>query len=480
MNLKNFVGVYKKHICPYPVLLVLPAYDRFYKKYLKTDLRGIYVLIDDGVWDTFVEEKYWNKGKEGMFRLFKKNSKIIDEFSKKFREVSKEFLKFTKSLDRDYSKLSNKDLLDLYKKYNQKYVGSFIYGECPAETLKEFLEPELNNILLSIVKDRKKLNKIFSLLTIPSKESFVTKEEKDLLEIVALAKEKKDTKSRLKKHILKYNWVPVDYNGDAWTLEDFEERIKVILEYGIDPNKRLMEIEENSVKLKEDQLKAKKEYNIDDETFSLCLETQKCMVLMDLKKEFYSKAHYHVQFLIREIGKRIGLSLTQANYLTPNEVEKALNENKADKKILDDRYKKSVYFAEGFGVWFLDKKEEKEVRKVLDKKHDGDLLDGVCGNPGHVKAKVRVIVENKDFSKFQKGEILVTAYTTPDFVSIMKKASGIVTDRGGVTSHSSIISRELDIPCVVGTNHATKILKDGDLIEINADDGFVKKVKNNK
>ena len=316
-------------------------------------------------------------------------------------------------------------------------------------------------------------------MTIPSEESFVTKEEKDLLKLVGLAKKEgiKNIQKELKKHVSKYEWVPVDYNGDAWTLEDFEERIKVILEYKFDPKKRLEEIKDNRVKLKKDQLDVKKEYNIDDKTFSLCLETQKCMVLMDLKKEVYSKAHYHVQFLIKEIGKRLGLSLTQTNYLTPEEVEKALNENKADKKLLDKRYKKSVYFAEGFGIWFLDKKEEKEVRKVLEKKHEGNLLDGICGNPGYVKAKARVIVENKDFSKFQKGEILVTAYTTPDFVSIMKKASGIVTDTGGVTSHSTIIARELNIPCVVGTYHATKILKDGDLIEINADDGFVKKVK---
>ena len=479
MYLKNFVGVYKKHICPYPVLLVLPAYDIFYKKYLKLDLKGIYVLIDSGVWHAFVEKENWKKGHVNLFELLKKNPKMIDDFSKKFREVSKEFLRFTESLRRDYSKLSNKDLLELYKKYNNDYIYSFIYGECPADTLNEFLEDELNKRLLKIVKDKKKLNKIFSLLTIPTKESFVTREEKDLLKIAALAKEKgiDGVQEKLKKHISKYEWVPVDYNGEPWTLNDFNERIKVILEYKFDPKKRLEEIEENSNKLKRDQLKAKKDYSIDDKTFSLCLVTQKCMALMDIKKEVYSKAHYHVQFLIKEIGKRLGLGLTQANYLTPDEVEEALIKDKADKDILDKRYKKSVYFAEGFKVRFVSEKEEKEVRKVLEKKHKGDLLEGICGNPGYVKAKAKVIVENKDFSKFKQGEILVTAYTTPDFVSIMKKAAGIVTDTGGVTSHSSIISRELNIPCVVGTNHATKILKDGDLIEIDADDGFVRKVK---
>ena len=136
MNLKKFVGVYKKHICPYPVLLVLPAHYIFYKDFLNVKLNGIYVLINNGVWDAFVDNKIWNQGKKSVFALYRKNLKIIDEFSKKFKVVSKEFLKFTKSLDRDYSKSSNKDLLELYKKYKKGYVDSCKYGECHAETLK--------------------------------------------------------------------------------------------------------------------------------------------------------------------------------------------------------------------------------------------------------------------------------------------------------------------------------------------------------
>ena len=115
-----------------------------------------------------------------------------------------------------------------------------------------------------------------------------------------------------------------------------------------------------------------------------------------------------------------------------------------------------------FGFVVADKKLEKRLRDVLYKKVKLKELKGICGNPGKVKGKVRIIVKTKDFPKFKKGEILVTAFTTPDFTPILKKAAGIVTDFGGITSHAAIISRELGIPSVVNTEEATKNLKNGD------------------
>jgi pyruvate, water dikinase len=67
--------------------------------------------------------------------------------------------------------------------------------------------------------------------------------------------------------------------------------------------------------------------------------------------------------------------------------------------------------------------------------------------------------------------------TTPDFVPIMGKAGAIITDEGGITCHAAIVSREMKIPCVVGTEIATKVLKDGDLVEVDADNGVVRKVE---
>lgn len=77
---------------------------------------------------------------------------------------------------------------------------------------------------------------------------------------------------------------------------------------------------------------------------------------------------------------------------------------------------------------------------------------------------------------FVKGEILVTTMTEPNLINVMKKAAAIVTNQGGMTSHAAIVSRELNIPCVVATFHATEIFKTGDIIEVDANKGIVSKI----
>jgi phosphoenolpyruvate synthase/pyruvate phosphate dikinase len=470
MNLKNYKIIDRRHIYPYPVYLVTPSYSLFLRTYLKIPFNRVIMIFNNGMWNCAIDLKEWGKSQEGMFRMYKKDPKIIDKFTKKFKKTIKKYLNFTKTLvKKDFSKLSNKDLLKLYKKYNQEYVKSFIYGECPAQALKWFLEEELKGKLLEIIKDEKKVNEIFSLLIMPSKDTFITKEEKDLLKIVL----SKNVKEKLKKHTQKYNWISVDYNEKPMTIKDFENNLRKIK----NPKQRLKELKNR--KIKQEQLKTKKKHKIDNETFKLCIAAQKCVYLMDLKREEYSKAHYHVQFLMKEIGKRLGLSLRQADYLTIKEVEKGLAKNiKFNKKNLDKRYKKSVYIGDEYSFVVADKKQEAAIRKNLEKKI-GKIkeLKGICGNPGKVRAKARVILKTKDFPKFKKGEILVTAFTTPDFIVVMKKASGFVTDFGGITSHAAIVSRELKVPCIVGTEQATKTIKTGDLIEIDAKNGVVKKVK---
>ena len=73
-----------------------------------------------------------------------------------------------------------------------------------------------------------------------------------------------------------------------------------------------------------------------------------------------------------------------------------------------------------------------------------------------------------------KGDILVSIATDPDIVPAMKKAAAFITEQGGVTSHAAIVAREMKKPCVIGTKIATKVLKDGDLVEVDATRGIVK------
>ena len=98
-------------------------------------------------------------------------------------------------------------------------------------------------------------------------------------------------------------------------------------------------------------------------------------------------------------------------------------------------------------------------------------------SPGNAAGKAHVIINPEDIDEFKEGEILVTAMTAPDWVPAMKKAKAIVTDAGGMTCHASIVSRELGIPCIVGTksrsHEATTSIKDGQMITVDATNGIV-------
>jgi pyruvate,water dikinase len=101
------------------------------------------------------------------------------------------------------------------------------------------------------------------------------------------------------------------------------------------------------------------------------------------------------------------------------------------------------------------------------------LLRGLGASPGTVSGAVRVVRTIDEADGLQPGEILVTAMTSPDWVPFMRRAGAIVTDHGGMTSHAAIVSRELGLPCVVGTRHATEILRDGTTITVDGAAGVV-------
>ncbi len=108
--------------------------------------------------------------------------------------------------------------------------------------------------------------------------------------------------------------------------------------------------------------------------------------------------------------------------------------------------------------------------------HDIDatvLLSGAPASPGVASGPVKIVPDPSQIDKVMTGDILVAEMTTPDFVPAMKRAAAIVTDRGGRTAHAAIVSRELGIPCVVGTEKATAILKDGQIITVDGSNGKV-------
>ena len=129
---------------------------------------------------------------------------------------------------------------------------------------------------------------------------------------------------------------------------------------------------------------------------------------------------------------------------------------------------------------FLKYKKKLSRKKTKDRKRCKESLElqGTSANPGVYKGQVRIVSSTQVQDLFiKKGEVLVTDMIQPHMILIMKKAEAIVTNQGGITSHASIMAREFRIPCVVGTLKATKVLKDGDFVEVDGGTGIIRKLK---
>ena len=181
------------------------------------------------------------------------------------------------------------------------------------------------------------------------------------------------------------------------------------------------------------------------------------------------------------LGKTVRRSLSKEK-----QEEQVLNENEINNldklaKQIEDHYEKpmDIEFAIENGKIYIVQARPVTTIKKIDKveKHEeikgNILLEGLAASPGVASGKVRLIFDVSKLDKIQKGDILVTKMTNPDFVPAMERASAIVTDEGGNTSHAAIVSRELGIPAVVGTDKATLVLDDGQLITVDGSSGKV-------
>lgn len=127
----------------------------------------------------------------------------------------------------------------------------------------------------------------------------------------------------------------------------------------------------------------------------------------------------------------------------------------------------------------IEKKFDLEFEKLKINRHLKQF-SGCIASRGLASGKVKLVFLPQDLDKVKKGDILVSPMTSPDFLSGIKKAAAIITDEGGILCHAAIVSREFGIPCITGTKIATKVLKDGDMVEVDANNGIVKIVERAK
>ncbi|MEK6920822.1 MAG: PEP-utilizing enzyme, partial [Nanoarchaeota archaeon] len=191
---------------------------------------------------------------------------------------------------------------------------------------------------------------------------------------------------------------------------------------------------------------------------------------------------YSWTFLFEEIARVWNVQYEEVGYLTLDEIESGLNKKNNPKEIIARRKVNPCIITclgKELKITVLDKDIPKKYENVvaeIENKGKGEVITGLVAFKGKMRGKVKIIRSYHDIKNVEIGDILVANTTHPTYLPAMQKAAAFVTNEGGIISHAAIVAREMKKPCIVGTKIATKVLKDGDMVEVDAEKGIVRRI----
>lgn len=275
---------------------------------------------------------------------------------------------------------------------------------------------------------------------------------------------------------VKHMWIGKD---GVYTLDHYLKELTKLIGSGINPSVQLRQLRREFRRQVAKRNRLMGKLKIRDPWKTVLDSWGDFMVTKIYRRYAQIYAVYRMQPILQEIGRRLGFTLKETKFMLTAEIKAGLLQGRKPRRVLlQQRSRLSVFYYEhNLAQAYVGARANRLVRQV-EKKTATTVteISGQVGCVGKAVGSVKVIIRPSDMAKMRPGDILVSIATDPDIVSAMKKAAAIVTEQGGVTSHAAIVARELKIPCVIGTKIATRVLKDGDRVEVDAYKGVVKKI----
>jgi len=278
----------------------------------------------------------------------------------------------------------------------------------------------------------------------------------------------------------KYQWLSFGHLGPAKDSSDYLEDFKNIFNEG-KINRKLIAIRQEKKELLEKQSQYFQELQLSEAEEQLFKTAQNFSYNKAYRYDTLLYTYFTLDKLLREISKRVSLGVNDLRFLSPEEIVSFLKSREVVKRSdIKERQKFCIVIIRGKGVrYFIGSQANNYLKnniKMERIRKNMTVIHGMAAYLGRVTGRVKVIASSRDMFKVKEGDILVASQTTPDLVPAMKKAAAFVTDIGGITSHAAIVAREMKKPCIIGTKVASQVLKDHDLIEVNANEGDVMKL----
>jgi len=427
--------------------------------------------------EIFFEKNEWDESGKKFLELVLEKPKLSLKLLNLSFKLGNNFLNFARKISkRDWQKATNEQIISALNDLKLRCYQWAFWMTFP-QTVDKFLENYLREKIIPKIKNiNLSQNEILGIIITSKKRIYADQAQNDLYKIAKDIEDKKyrisslKVKEKIKDYLKKYAWIEARWwKGEGTTEKEVIAQLKRIIP----------QIETLLKEEKEKERKKKKLFNLlvkglTKKEKELIRLTQGIVYLRTYRTDIFNWGGFLVGGLLKEVAHRLDISYDDLHFFRIDEIIGFLLKGKR-KLVLEElqerKEKDWTYFTIHGKEKILYKSAKVRVKKEIEE------IKGKVGYSGKVRGKIKIVLNKNQFLKVKKGDILVTSMTSPDFIPVLKKVSAIITDEGGITCHAAIIAREMKIPCIIGTKIATKVLKDGDLVEVDANKGIIKVIK---
>jgi phosphohistidine swiveling domain-containing protein len=419
----------------------------------------------------FCNPEHFVSASSKLKSIVTENSGIFDDIAARCYALCKDYLDFCVSYRyASFENHSDDEMKAIFTEYVNKNIAIVAFR--PAVLM-------LDNLIAAFINDEvaKFENVDFRYeLIIPKKDLPFMARQKDILNIGSELEKlglsdtsalPVDVEKLISDHLERFGWVLTHrYLGEPMTNEDVLANLD---QYLGSCSEKLAMIKQES-EMKTEALNKIKSLSV--RLGHLIDTSQEYAYLRTFRMDAAIEGDFYLRPFFYEIARRVGLEYNKLIYLTTDEIVALLAKEKTCSLMRDIVGKRHVYFATFLvndnEICNFEGDEYKEYLKQT-VFPDQSIINGKVAQRGRITGKVKVVRFKEEIGKVNEGDIIVSPMTTPEMIGGLMKCAGIITDEGGIASHAAQISREFKIPCIIGTNNASYILKDGDIVEIVAD-----------
>lgn len=477
----NIVNCYKQEGSLIPFTAIIPFLFgyKFFDREVDMGTCLIYFKNDYG-------EVYWDKDKmeESAILIYKKF-----ETKKSVDNLFKRYIPCAKSLKDIFDNFDESFIVKIPKKKVEELLGKIL------RIYKSFWETSLFIDLFDSGVDMRQIKKLqtefqlsdteVQLLCTPHVMNFSN--ERDLLIYKYILREMEKYKGDKKKLIdmvatsktldqiyKDYIYVSSNYSSiPENTKHTFLNEVLEIIK-NVNLKNKIKEIENATKKIRKEKLLILRKHKLSENPFYFF---EKLTEWREHRKQYNLMGIHLLHYILKSVEVKSGIPYRILKYMTHDELSSVIY-GLQNKGFLQKRQEGCMVLVNKGSYKMLIGEEalslKKEGESKITTQTTTNTISGRVASQGYARGVARIILDEKDFGKFKEGEVLVTGMTRPEFVPLMKMSSAIVTNEGGITCHAAIVSRELGKPCIIGTQHATSFIKDGDLVEVRANHGTVR------